>query len=382
MRQPHCFAARRRRRTRRRLVQGQDRPGDWRSEIWRPGYGRLALGPQQLRPDAPGGRHRTRDADQRRRRAVECSREGLHDRTSLRRASRQRAQARLRRTCRRCRQAARSQERRSVPLKPRSEWRYIGKESNSLFDLPDIVTGKAIFGMDATMPGMVYASIEHPPVLGQKIKSYDDKAALKVPGVQKTLTIDTFKPPHLFQPLGGVAVIADNTWAAFKGRKSLKIEWDSSPHSVYNSGAVSQDARSNVAAAGQGCAQRRRRGCRVCQGRQDHRGRVLHSAPGARFHGASRRRRRVSRRQSAGLGADAESAGGAGNDCRRARHQERRRDLPRHAAGRRLRTQVETRSGGGSGRSLEATRQAGKGRLDAAKTTSISTSSTPSPPCT
>jgi isoquinoline 1-oxidoreductase subunit beta len=126
-----------------------------------------------------------------------------------------------------------------VPLKERSEWRYIGKESNALFDLRDIVTGKAVFGMDvgmdASMPGMVFASIEHPPVLGQKIKSYDDKAALKVPGVQKTLTIETFKPPHLFQPLGGVAVIADNTWAAFKGRKSLNIEWESSPHAVYNS---------------------------------------------------------------------------------------------------------------------------------------------------
>ena len=123
-----------------------------------------------------------------------------------------------------------------LPLKSRSEWRYIGKD-NALFDLPDMVTGKAIFGMDATMPGMVFASIEHPPVLGQKIKSYDDKAALKVPGVKQTLTIETVKPPHLFQPLGGVAVIADNTWAAFKGRKSLKIEWDSSPHSVYNSAA-------------------------------------------------------------------------------------------------------------------------------------------------
>jgi isoquinoline 1-oxidoreductase beta subunit len=124
-----------------------------------------------------------------------------------------------------------------LKLKSRSEWRYIGKESNSLFDLPDMVTGKAIFGMDATMPGMVFASIEHPPVLGQRIKSYDDKAALKVAGVKQTLTIDTVKPPHVFQPLGGVAVIADNTWAAFKGRKSLKIEWDSSPHSVYNSAA-------------------------------------------------------------------------------------------------------------------------------------------------
>jgi isoquinoline 1-oxidoreductase subunit beta len=123
-----------------------------------------------------------------------------------------------------------------LPLKKRSEWRYIGKENNSLFDVPEMVTGKAVFGMDATMPGMVFASVEHPPVLGQKIKSYDDKAALKVPGVQKTLTIEPFKPPHQFQPLGGVAVIADNTFAAFKGRKSLKIEWDSSPNSTYNSG--------------------------------------------------------------------------------------------------------------------------------------------------
>jgi isoquinoline 1-oxidoreductase subunit beta len=122
-----------------------------------------------------------------------------------------------------------------LQFKPSADRRYIGNESNALFDLPEIVTGKAIFGMDATMPGMVFASIEHPPVLGQKIQSYDDKTALKVPGVQKTLTIDTVAPPHAFKPLGGVAVIADNTWAAFSGRKQLKIEWGSSPHSAYNS---------------------------------------------------------------------------------------------------------------------------------------------------
>ena len=121
-----------------------------------------------------------------------------------------------------------------VPLKDRSQWRYIGKDS-ALFDLPDMVTGKAVFGMDATMPGMVYASVEHPPVLGQKVKSYDDKAALQVRGVKQTLTIAPFKPPHHFQPLGGVAVIADNTWAAFRGRKALKVDWDASPNSVYNS---------------------------------------------------------------------------------------------------------------------------------------------------
>ena len=122
-----------------------------------------------------------------------------------------------------------------LQFKSRAQWRYIGNEKNALFDLADIVTGKALFGMDATLPGMVYASIEHPPVLGQKVKSCDDQAALKTPGVHKTLVIDTPEPPHAFKPLGGVAVIADNTWAAFSGRKQLKIEWGPSPHSGYNS---------------------------------------------------------------------------------------------------------------------------------------------------
>jgi hypothetical protein len=62
------------------------------------------------------------------------------------------------------------------------------------------------------MDGMVYASVERPPVLGGKVKSYDDKDALKLAGVRQTIPIDPFKPPPAFQPLGGIAVIADNTW--------------------------------------------------------------------------------------------------------------------------------------------------------------------------
>jgi isoquinoline 1-oxidoreductase beta subunit len=89
--------------------------------------------------------------------------------------------------------------------------------------------------MDPKLLGMEYASVEHPPVLGQKLESYDDKAALQVRGVKQTVAIDPFKPPHQFQPLGGVAVIADNTLAAFQGRKALKIEWSSSPNSVCSS---------------------------------------------------------------------------------------------------------------------------------------------------
>jgi len=119
-------------------------------------------------------------------------------------------------------------------LKPASEWRYIGKPAPG-YDVADVCAGKALFGMDVRVDGMLYAAIAHPPVLGGKVKSVDDSAALKVKGVSKTIAINPFTPPHAFQPLGGVAVIADNTWSAFKGRKQLKIEWDNGSHSVYTS---------------------------------------------------------------------------------------------------------------------------------------------------
>ena len=76
------------------------------------------------------------------------------------------------------------------------------------------------------MPGMVYASIERSPVFGGTLVKYDDAETRKVAGVQQTLVIDPSEAAYSFQPLGGVAVIADNTWAAMQGRKKLKIDWD------------------------------------------------------------------------------------------------------------------------------------------------------------
>ena len=121
-----------------------------------------------------------------------------------------------------------------IKLKPRSEWRYIGKGTTS-YDLKDMCTGKAGYGQDTRMEGMLYASVAHPPVFGSSVKSVDDQAALSVAGVKQTATIDAFKPPVGFQALGGVAVLADNTWAAMQGRKKLKIEWEKSPHIGWNS---------------------------------------------------------------------------------------------------------------------------------------------------
>jgi isoquinoline 1-oxidoreductase subunit beta len=129
-----------------------------------------------------------------------------------------------------------------LKLKPKSAWRYIGKGEVS-YDLEALVTGKAIYGMDARLDGMVYASIERPPVLGGKVKSFDDKETLKVAGVRQTVPIDPFKPPPAFQPLGGIAVIADNTWAAFQGRKKLNITWDNGPNETYNSDAYKNELR-------------------------------------------------------------------------------------------------------------------------------------------
>jgi isoquinoline 1-oxidoreductase subunit beta len=130
-------------------------------------------------------------------------------------------------------------------FKPKSEWRYVGKGFPS-YDLKDICTGKPVYGMDAHMDGMVFASIEHPPVLGGKVASYDDKEALKVSGVKQTVAIEPFQLPWGFKPLGGIAVIADNTWAAFQGRKKLQINWNNGAHASYNSEQFKKELQQTV----------------------------------------------------------------------------------------------------------------------------------------
>ncbi len=127
-------------------------------------------------------------------------------------------------------------KREDLHLKSPADFRYIGKEVVPITDMDAIVTGQRAFGMDAKVPDMLYASIEHPPVLGGKVASVDDSEALKVKGVSKTVQLETFKGSnYMFNPLGGVAVIADNTWAAFQGRKKLKVDWDLGAHATYDS---------------------------------------------------------------------------------------------------------------------------------------------------
>ena len=121
-----------------------------------------------------------------------------------------------------------------LTFKDEADFRYIGKGEVQIYDLHDITTGKAIYGADVHLPGQKYAVIARPPVVGGKVKSVDSTAALAVPGVEKVIEIPSSMPPAKFAPLGGVAVVADSTWAALQGRDALKIEWDDGPHAVYN----------------------------------------------------------------------------------------------------------------------------------------------------
>ncbi|EJL80711.1 aerobic-type carbon monoxide dehydrogenase, large subunit CoxL/CutL-like protein [Herbaspirillum sp. CF444] len=123
----------------------------------------------------------------------------------------------------------------AVHLKTPQQFRYIGKDSTRGIDLHDIVTGNTQYGIDTRLEGMVYAVIARPPVYGGKLAGVDSSEALKIPGVIRVVELKGSPPPALFNPLGGVAVIARNTWAAIKGREALKLTWDNGPNASYDS---------------------------------------------------------------------------------------------------------------------------------------------------
>ena len=127
--------------------------------------------------------------------------------------------------------------RETLRLKTPAQFRYIGKGQLKLVDAPDMVTGKAQYGMDTRLDGMLYAVVARPPVYGGKLVRYDATETLKVPGVVRVVEIEASPPPPMFNPLGGVAVIGRNTWAAIQGRRALKIEWEDGPNASYDSTA-------------------------------------------------------------------------------------------------------------------------------------------------
>ena len=104
-----------------------------------------------------------------------------------------------------------------VALKDPKDFKLIGKPTRRL-DTPEKVNGKAIFGIDVKVPGMLTALIARPPVFGATAKSFDARNAKAVPGVRDVVQIDA-----------GVAVVADGFWSAKRGRNALEIVWDEGP---------------------------------------------------------------------------------------------------------------------------------------------------------
>lgn len=134
-----------------------------------------------------------------------------------------------------------------IPLKKRTEWRYINTAMEHI-DLKDIVTGRATFAADVLEPNALIAMIVRPPVVGGKVKSYDAKAAKAIEGVVAVVEIPAAKGAPIFQPKGGIAIVAKNTWAAMKGRKALNVIWNDGKNSDYNSETFKQNLLATVAA--------------------------------------------------------------------------------------------------------------------------------------
>ena len=125
-----------------------------------------------------------------------------------------------------------------VPLKDPKDFVYIGQPLKR-FDTPDKVNGKAIYGIDAMLPGMKFATLAACPVLGGKVAKVDDSAAKGLPGVQKIVVLDDL-----------VAVVGDHMWAAKKGLDALKIEWDEGPNAHITTNDVWRDLRAASAKDG------------------------------------------------------------------------------------------------------------------------------------
>jgi isoquinoline 1-oxidoreductase beta subunit len=120
--------------------------------------------------------------------------------------------------------AAKLQPPKDVKLKERKDYKLIGKPLPRK-DTPLKTNGTAVFGIDKKLPGMLYAVVERSPRIRGKVKSFDDSRTKTIPGVRQVLVVKRTVFDNMFE---GVAVVADNLWAAMEGRKQLKVEWDDS----------------------------------------------------------------------------------------------------------------------------------------------------------
>ncbi|MDW3209804.1 MAG: molybdopterin cofactor-binding domain-containing protein [Reichenbachiella sp.] len=128
-----------------------------------------------------------------------------------------------------------------VEFKKPADFKIVGQSVRNLIT-DHVVTGKGNYGINVDLPDMVYASIEKCPVYKGKLKSFDDTEALKVNGVMQVFALPALEPAEDMNHIQeGVVVIANSTWAAFKGRKALKIDWDLGDNSNNSNKKIEDD---------------------------------------------------------------------------------------------------------------------------------------------
>lgn len=134
--------------------------------------------------------------------------------------------------------AAKLETPKAVILKDPKDWKIIGKATKRL-DGPEKINGTAIFGQDIHFDGLMTAMVARSPVFGGSVKKFDANATKQIKGVRQVVQVPT-----------GVAVIADNYWAAKKGRDALKVEWDLGPNAGLDSKALLEEFRKMAATPG------------------------------------------------------------------------------------------------------------------------------------
>lgn len=126
----------------------------------------------------------------------------------------------------------------NVPLKEPRQYLLIGKPTKRL-DTPIKVNGRAQYGIDVRLPGMLYAVVSRCPVFGGKVASFNVAKTKAIPGVKSVIQISD-----------GVAVVADNTWTAMEGRRVLDVQWDEGPNAKLASAAISEQLANAAARPG------------------------------------------------------------------------------------------------------------------------------------
>ncbi len=144
----------------------------------------------------------------------------------------------------------------TLRMKAEADFRYVG-QSLPIVDLDAMLAGEAVYGIDVQLPDMLYASIERSPWLQGKIESLESNAALAVAGVVDVVTLEAADGAPGFNPIEGVAVLAENNWSALRGRSALQLRWSASEHSEH-SAAQYLDGLAALVESGAGEVRRQR----------------------------------------------------------------------------------------------------------------------------